>query len=161
MPVLRITYTRPDDSLPPVVGLAKALTDAVVSRHDLSRWSNELRTAFRVRLHEVPKDRFLAGGAVSGKGLYDVEYIVPAETLTEGVRDAIAEGVARAVLEWEGAPWDEVDAMRVMLIITDVRHDRWFWGGKAVTPRSIIDYLARLRRTGRRSKERRLEEVST
>lgn len=150
MPVLRVTYTRPDRSLPPAQELGCLITEAILSTHELNRWSDQLREMFRVRLHEMPQDHFLLGGRQSDRGLYDIEYILPAGTLSPDVRDKVSVAVCRCVLEWEGLPWDERDAMRVMLVITEVAHDRWYWGGRPVTPRTIVQYLGRLRQEARK-----------
>lgn len=146
MPVLRITYTRTDDSLPPPQDLAGHLTEVILTHHELSPWADQLRPMFRVRLHEIPQDRYLVGGRKQERAQYDIEYIVPSDTLTPAVRDALALNLPKAVLAWEGLPWDADDAMRVMLVITELPGGRWFLGGHAITPRWVLRYMGRLRR---------------
>jgi phenylpyruvate tautomerase PptA (4-oxalocrotonate tautomerase family) len=142
MPLIDITL--PKEALAPskLQELEKELGRIALrwERADLAPHAKEISWIFA---HEVSAMHAVVGDGVPNKPNYRVNVTLPAGSMDEHHRAGLIYETTRAVLAAEGAQFNDTEAMRVWVILTEVDEGAWGMGGRIFGFRDIMRYAVK------------------
>jgi phenylpyruvate tautomerase PptA (4-oxalocrotonate tautomerase family) len=91
-------------------------------------------------VQEVKAGEMTVGGAIHEVPHYRIITTVPQGVLNDKRKAGLVEEVTRAVLEAEGAEWNEENRLRVWCIVQEIPDGNWGGGGRIFRLRDIVKF---------------------
>jgi phenylpyruvate tautomerase PptA (4-oxalocrotonate tautomerase family) len=143
MPVIEVSF--PEGKLGPEAQqkLVTDLTQILLKWEGLQDSPRALASTL-IYLKEFKEGTFAVGGQLqttADVGRYRVVVTSPVGTLDDRRKQGMVEEVTRAVLEAEGAPWNDLNRFRVQCLIQEIADGNWGGGGQILR---LLDLAALL-----------------
>ena len=142
MPMIVFTYTEGSLSREKATSVSSQIRESMIRHYAIKSIPDGLRAHTRMKLVELPRDAYLVE-TEEERPLYDVELVVPVDSVVGEEAEAFAREVTTAILTAEGAPVDEENSERVWCIFNEVPDGKWTIGRRVMSRRNVLKHVLR------------------
>lgn len=142
MPMIVFTYTSGSLSKQKVRTVSNQIRESMIRHYAIKTIPDGLRAYTRMKLVEIPRDCYVLEHQDS-LPLYDVELVLPVDSVVGEEAEAFAREVTTAILTAEGAPVDDENAERIWCVFNEVPDGKWTIGRKVMGRRNVLKHVLR------------------
>ena len=142
MPMIVFTYTAGSLPKDKIANVSNQIRESMIRNYAIKSIPDGLRAHTRVKIVELPRDCYVVESERT-LPLYDVELVVPVDSLVGADAEAFAREVSSAILTAEGAPVDEENCERVWCVFNEVPDGKWTIGRKVMGRRNVLRHVLR------------------
>lgn len=142
MPMIVFTYTAGSLPQDKIVNVSNQIRESMIRNYAIKSIPDGLRAYTRVKMVELPRECYVLESQKT-LPLYDVELVVPVDSLVGEDAEAFAREVTSAILTAEGAPVDDENSERVWCVFNEVPDGKWTIGRKVMGRRNVLRHVLR------------------